>query len=273
MSGCHGNSVSITGLLGALCDCSLSGLSWKRRALGTASRESARRTLRKRVYGALLAGLFQDGSPKPPPNALANTPAHNKILMISFNLRVSGCNEEAERLEELLGQLRDGADSSGLSELDSILELLVQLAGSVAPPPLSFSHDYMRRERPVQRRPRWAGTWAGTCSGWRRGRGLWSVGRNGAFLEASVGPWASWTLLRAPGLLGLGRRPDTEERFERETRLSLFGALQHSRTADMDVRLDLPPVPSNADLTGLSIRVEMLNSSSSSVFSEICHTW
>ncbi len=267
MSGCHGNSVSITGLLGALCDCSLSGLSWKRRALGTASRESARRTLRKRVYGALLAGLFQDGSPKPPPNALANTPAHNKILMISFNLRVSGCNEEAERLEELLGQLRDGADTSGLSELDSILELLVQLAGSVAPPPLSFSHDYMRRERPVQRRPPLGGYLSRDMQ--RLEERAWSL-ICGEEWGIFGGVCRTLSIMDAPpgtGLLGLGRRPDTEERFERETRLSLFGALQHSRTADMDVRLDLPPVPSNADLTGLSIRVEMLNSSSSSVFS------
>uniref|UniRef100_A0A8C2BG36 Gamma-tubulin complex component 6 n=1 Tax=Cyprinus carpio TaxID=7962 RepID=A0A8C2BG36_CYPCA len=250
-------SGSITGLLGALCDCGLSGLSWKRRALGAASRESARRSLRKRAYGALLAGLFQDGSPKPPPNALANTPAHNKILMISFDLRVSGHNEEAERLEELLSQLQDGADSSGLSELDSVLELLVQLAGSVAPPPLSFSHDYMRRERPVQRRPPLGGYLSRDMQ--RLEERAWSL-ICGEEWGVFGGICRTLSIMDAPpgtGLLGLGRRQDTEERFERETRLSLFGALQHSRTADMDVRLDLPPVPSNADLTGLSIRVPL----------------
>uniref|UniRef100_A0A8C1QCI6 Gamma-tubulin complex component 6 n=1 Tax=Cyprinus carpio TaxID=7962 RepID=A0A8C1QCI6_CYPCA len=249
--------ISITGLLGALCDCGLSGLSWKRRALGAASRESARRSLRKRAYGALLAGLFQDGSPKPPPNALANTPAHNKILMISFDLRVSGHNEEAERLEELLSQLQDGADSSGLSELDSVLELLVQLAGSVAPPPLSFSHDYMRRERPVQRRPPLGGYLSRDMQ--RLEERAWSL-ICGEEWGVFGGICRTLSIMDAPpgtGLLGLGRRQDTEERFERETRLSLFGALQHSRTADMDVRLDLPPVPSNADLTGLSIRVPL----------------
>lgn len=256
MSGCHGDSDSITGLLGALCDCSISGLSWKRRALGAASRESARRTLRKRAYGALLAGLFQDGLPKPPPNALANTPAHNKILMISFDLRVSGRDEEAERLEELLGQLRDGA---GLSELDSVLELLVQLAGSVAPPPLSFSRDYMRRERPVQRRPPLGGYLSQDMQ--RLEERAWSL-ICGEEWGVFGGVCRTVSIMDAPpgtGLLGLGRRPDVEERFERETRLSLFGALQHSRTADMDIRLDLPPVPSNADITGLSIRVKILN--------------
>lgn len=267
MSSCHGNSGSITGLLGALCDCSISGLSWKRRALGTVSRESARRSLRRRAYGALLAGLFQDGSPKPPPNALANTPAHNKILMISFDLRVSGRSEEAERLEELLNQLRDGADSSGLSELDSVLELLVQLAGSVAPPPLSFSRDYMRRERPVQRRPPLGGYLSQDMQ--RLEERAWSL-ICGEEWGVFGGICRTLSIMDAPpgtGLLGLGRRPDTEERFERDTRLSLFGALQHSRTADMDVRLDLPPVPSNADLTGLSIRVKIPNCSSTSVFS------
>ncbi|KAL1247174.1 hypothetical protein QQF64_022550 [Cirrhinus molitorella] len=257
MSGCQGNSGSITGLLGALCDCSLSGLSWKRRALGAASRESARRSLRRRAYGTLLSGLFQDGSTKPPPNALANTPARNKILMISFDLRISGCSEEAERLEELLGQLRDEAGSSGLSELESVLELLVQLAGSVAPPPLSFSRDYMRRERPVQRRTPLGGYLSQDMQ--RLEERAWSLICSeewGAF----GGVCRTLSIMDAPpgtGLLGPGRRPDTEERFERETRLSLFGALQHSRTADMDVRLDLPPVPSNADLTGLSIRVPL----------------
>nr|XP_055048269.1 gamma-tubulin complex component 6 [Misgurnus anguillicaudatus] len=257
MTSCYDNSSSITELLTALCDCSLSGLSWKRRAFGVVSREGARRTLRKRAYGALLAGLFQDGASKQSPNPLANTPAHNKILMISFDMRVSGRDEDAERLEELLGQLRDGVGSSGLSELHSVLELLVQLAGSVAPPPLSFSNDYMRRDRPVQRKTPLGGylsqdmqrleerAWSLIC------REEWGV---------FGGVCRTLNIMDAPpgtGLLGLGRRVETEERFEKETRLSLFGALQHSRTADMDIRLDLPPIPTNADLTGLSIRVPL----------------
>nr|XP_015207665.1 PREDICTED: gamma-tubulin complex component 6 [Lepisosteus oculatus] len=57
------------------------------------------------------------------------------------------------------------------------------------------------------------------------------------------------------GLLALGRAGEGRERYEKETRLSLFGALQHTRTSDMEIRLDLPPVPSNAELTGLAIRV------------------
>lgn len=247
------SSGSITELLGALCDSSLTGVSWKRRALGGISREAVQRALRKRAYGALLSKLFQDSSQKPP-SPLASTPPRNKMLMISFDLRVSGCPEDAERLEELLGKLKDGP-ASGLTELNSVLELLVQLAGSVAPPPTSFSRDYMRRERPVLRRAPLGGyqseelqrlearAWALVC-----GEEWGSLGG----LCSSVG------LMDAPpgtGLLALRQSSEVEERFERDTRLSLFGALQHSRTSDLDVKLDLPPVPSNADVTGLAIRV------------------
>uniref|UniRef100_A0A8B9KXM1 Gamma-tubulin complex component 6 n=1 Tax=Astyanax mexicanus TaxID=7994 RepID=A0A8B9KXM1_ASTMX len=248
---------SITELLGALCDCSLSGVSWKRHSMGSVSREAFRRTLRKRAYGALLSKLFQDGSSKSSltANALASTPAYNKMLMISFDLRVSGHTEEAERLEGLLAQLREVALSSGLSEVDSVLEFLVQLAGSVPPPALSFSRDYMRRDRPVLRRPPLGGylsqemqklesrAWALVCEEeWGAFGGMC---RTLSLMDALPGT----------GLPGLGRRVEVEERFERDTRLSLFGALQHFRTADLDIRLDLPPVPSNAEVTGLTIRV------------------
>uniref|UniRef100_A0A8C2PZH1 Gamma-tubulin complex component 6 N-terminal domain-containing protein n=1 Tax=Cyprinus carpio TaxID=7962 RepID=A0A8C2PZH1_CYPCA len=168
-----------------------------------------------------------------PNGHLVNTPAQNKILMISFDLRVSVCNEE------------EVVDSSGLSELDSIPELLVQLAGSVAPPSLSFHREYMCRGCPVQRRH--------PLSGY--------LSRDMQRLEVRAlslicgEEWGTFggvcrTLSIVDALPGTGL-------FERETRLSLFGALQHSRTADMDVRLDLPPVSSNIDLTGLSIRVPL----------------
>lgn len=262
MSSCPMSSSSITGLLSALCDRSLAGVSWKRRSFGGVSRVALHRALRRRAYSALLSKLFQDSSSKPTlstTNALANTPSYNKMLMLSFDLRVSGRAEDAERLEGLLGQLRETGHHSGLTELDSVLELLAQLAGSGPPPVSSFSRDCMRRERPVLRRPPLLGylseelqrlesrTWALVCEE------EW-----GAF----AGVCRTLSILDAPpgtGLFGLDRRLEGEERFERDTRLSLFGALQHSRAADLDVRLDLPPVPSNADVTGLNIRVRRLN--------------
>lgn len=250
------NSSSITELLGALCDSSLSGVSWKRRALGGVSREGFRRALKKCAYGALLSKLFQDGTKGCASglSATASTPPRNRVLMICFDLRVAGCREEAERLEEQLERLPEGA-SSGLKEVDAVLELLVHLAGSAPPPPASFSRDYMRRERPVLRRPQpWdyqseelqrleARAWGLVC------------GEEWGSLNSLFG---TQKLMDAPpgtGLLGLKTKLETEERFERETRLTLFGALQHTRTADIDIRLDLPPVPSNIDVTGLALRV------------------
>lgn len=250
------NSSSITELLSALCDCSLSGVSWKRRALGGVSRESFRRSLKKRAYGALLSKLFQDGTKgsSSGPSATANTPPRNKVLMISFDLRVAGCREEAERLEEQLEMLPEGA-SSGLKEVDAVLELLVHLAGSAPPPPTSFSRDYMRLERPVLRRPR---PWSYQSEDLQRLEAqAWGLmcGEEWGTLESLYG---TQRLMDAPpgtGLLALRTKLEAEERFEKETRLTLFGALQHTRTSDIDIRLDLPPIPSNIDVTGLAIRV------------------
>uniref|UniRef100_A0A665X9B5 Gamma-tubulin complex component 6 n=1 Tax=Echeneis naucrates TaxID=173247 RepID=A0A665X9B5_ECHNA len=250
------SSSSITELLGSLCDCSLSGVSWKRRALGGVSREAFHRALKKRAYGALLSKLFQDGTKGSAlaQSTIATTPPRNKVLMISFDLRVAGCREEAERLEEQLERLPEGA-SSGLKEVDAVLELLVHLAGSAPPPHTSFSRDYMRRERPVLRRPRpWdyqseelqrleARAWGLVC------------GEEWGNMESLCG---TQRLMDAPpgtGLLALRTKMEVEERFEKETRMTLFGALQHTRTSDMDIRLDLPPIPSNIDVTGLAIRV------------------
>nr|XP_002667047.4 gamma-tubulin complex component 6 [Danio rerio] len=115
----------------------------------------------------------------------------------------------------------------------------------------------MRRDRPVQRRPPLGGYLSQDMQ--RLEERAWSL-ICGEEWGVFGGICRTLNIMDAPpgtGLMGLGRRPETEEKFERETRMSLFGALQHSRTTDLDVRLDLPPVPSNADLTGLSIRVPL----------------
>lgn len=249
---------SITELVSGLCDRCLSGVSWKRRALGGISRESFHKTLKKRAYGALLSKLFQDGTTKgcaPRPNPTAsNTPPRNKVLMICFDLRVAGCREEAERLEELLESLPEGA-SSGLKEVDAVLELLVQLAVSTPPPPTTFSQDYMRRERPVERKPQ---PWGYQSEELQRLEArAWGLicAEEWGTLDTICG---TLTLMDAPpgtGLATLRNKTEAEERFEKETRLTLFGALQHSRTSDIDIKLDLPPIPSNIDVTGLAIKV------------------
>uniref|UniRef100_A0A8C7ZZA9 Gamma-tubulin complex component 6 n=2 Tax=Oryzias sinensis TaxID=183150 RepID=A0A8C7ZZA9_9TELE len=217
---------------------------------------SFHRALKKRAYGALLSKVFQDATKDSPlgQSATRSTPPRNKVLMMCFDLRVAGCREEAEALEEQLGMLPDGA-SSGLKEVDAVLELLVFLAGSAPPPIASFNRDYMRRERPVLRRPQ---PWSYQSEELQRLEArAWGLvcGEEWGTLESLC---AAQRLMDAPpgtGLLALRTKLDTEEKFEKETRLSLFGALQHTRTSDMDIRLDIPPVPSNVDVTGLAIRV------------------
>nr|XP_049579239.1 gamma-tubulin complex component 6 isoform X6 [Syngnathus scovelli] len=251
-SGCN-TSASITELLAALCDSSLAGVSWKRRALGGVSREGFHKALKKRAYGALLSKLFQDGA-KPPVTLGPSSPPRNRVLMICFDLRVAGCREEAERLENLLEKLPEGV-ASGLSEVDSVLELLVHLAGTSPPPPPSFSRDYMRRERPVLRRP---APWPYQSEELQRLEArAWGLvcGEEWASLERLYGTQGLMEAQPGAGLMALRTKTDVEERFEKETRLTLFGALQHTRTSDLDIRLDLPPVPSDVDVTGLSIRV------------------
>ncbi|MGH0163667.1 UNVERIFIED_CONTAM: hypothetical protein FKN15_047666 [Acipenser sinensis] len=256
------SSSSITQLVSELCESQLAGLSWKGvlGGAGRVSREALRRKLKRRAYGALLPRLFQDPLVAKPNAPLPSRegappliPARNKVLMLSFNLRVSGREGEAERLEELLGGLQGG------SEMDAVLDLLVHLAGSVPPPPPSHSRDFFCRSRKVGRRLELGGyegpelrmleaqAWSLVCR--EECRAAESLHRTLAAMEASPG-----TGLIALGPLGRGEG-EGEERYERETRLSLFGALVHTRTADMDIRLDLPPVPSNAELTGLAIRV------------------
>uniref|UniRef100_A0A8C5D1E0 Gamma-tubulin complex component 6 n=1 Tax=Gouania willdenowi TaxID=441366 RepID=A0A8C5D1E0_GOUWI len=174
--------------------------------------------------------------------------------MICFDLRVAGCQEEAEMLEEKLELLLKVA-SSELKEVDAVLDLLVHLAGSVPTPQTSFSKDYMRRERPVLRRP---STWSYQSEELQRLEArAWGLvcGEEWGALQSLCG---TQRMIEAPpgtGLLALKLKSEAEERFEKDTRLTLYGALQHTRTADMDIRLDLPPVPSNVDVTGLSIRV------------------
>uniref|UniRef100_A0A3P9MIY0 Gamma-tubulin complex component 6 n=1 Tax=Oryzias latipes TaxID=8090 RepID=A0A3P9MIY0_ORYLA len=227
-----------------------------RRALGGVSRDSFHRALKKRAYGALLSKMFQDATKDSPlgQSATRSTPPRNKVLMMCFDLRVAGCREEAEALEEQLGMLPDGA-SSGLKEVDAVLELLVFLAGSAPPPIASFNRDYMRRERPVLRRPQ---PWSYQSEELQRLEArAWGLvcGEEWGTLESLC---AAQRLMDAPpgtGLLALRTKLDAEEKFEKETRLSLFGALQHTRTSDMDIRLDIPPVLSNVDVTGLAIRV------------------
>ncbi|XP_036721031.1 gamma-tubulin complex component 6 isoform X4 [Balaenoptera musculus] len=220
------------------------------------SRKKAKQSLKRVAYNVLFTSLFQDEARKLQPG-LPRLPVKNRILMLSFDLRVSGLGAEADRLEELVEEL-EAAHRRPLAELGSVLDLLVRLAGSGPPRMLRRRRDFFLHSRPVGRDVPYGGYDCADLSGLEADvRSLISgeeyfcrdlVRKTLQVMEAAPG-----TGLPAIGLFSYG--DPCGDRFERDTRVSLFGALVHSRTADLDVRLDLPPVPDSADLSGLAIKV------------------
>ncbi|XP_033261235.2 gamma-tubulin complex component 6 isoform X1 [Orcinus orca] len=220
------------------------------------SRKKAKQSLKRVAYNVLFTSLFQDETRKLQPG-LPRLPVKNRILMLSFDLRVSGLGAEADRLEELVEEL-EAAHRRPLAELGSVLDLLVRLAGSGPPRMLRRRRDFFLHSRPVGRDVPYGGYDCADLSGLEADvRSLISgeeylcrdlVRKTLQVMEAAPG-----TGLPAVGLFSYG--DPCGDRFERDTRVSLFGALVHSRTADLDVRLDLPPVPDSADLSGLAIKV------------------
>uniref|UniRef100_A0A8D1TLX1 Gamma-tubulin complex component 6 n=1 Tax=Sus scrofa TaxID=9823 RepID=A0A8D1TLX1_PIG len=222
------------------------------------SRKRAKQSLKKVAYNALFTNLFQDEARKLQPD-LPRLPVKNRILMLSFDLRVGGLAAEADRLEELVEGL-ETAPRGPLAELGSVLDLLVQLAGSGPPRVLQRRRDYFLPKEHVGRNVRYGGYDCCHLSGIEADvRSIISgeeelcrdlIRKTLQVMEAAPG-----TGLPAFGLSSYG--DPYGDRFERDTRVSLFGALVHSRTADLDVRLDLPPVPDSADVSGLAIKVPL----------------
>ena len=85
------------------------------------SRRKAKRGLKRVAYDALFTGLFQEEGRGLQPG-LPRLPVRNRILMLSFDLRVGGLGAEADRLEELVEGL-EAAPRQPLAELGAVLEL------------------------------------------------------------------------------------------------------------------------------------------------------
>ncbi|XP_045869048.1 gamma-tubulin complex component 6 [Meles meles] len=220
------------------------------------SRKRAKRSLKRVAYNALFTGLFQDETHRLQP-APAKLPVKNKVLMLSFDLRVGGLGPEADRLEALVEELL-AAPRGRLGEVASVLDLLVQLAGSGPPQVLQRKRDYFWNNRHVGRNVPYGGYDCYDLSVFELD--VQSLISREEYLRQDMIQKALQVMEAAPGTglptAGLFSYGDPcSDRFERDTRVSLFGALVHSRTYDMDVRLDLPPVPDSADLSGLAIKV------------------
>ena len=247
---------SITQLLDDLCEALLPPAKAHLGQRGP-SRRRAKQSLKRVAYNALFANLFQDEAPKLQPD-LPRLPVKNKILMLSFDLRVGGLGPEADRLEALVEKL-EAAPGCPLVEVGSALDLLVQLAGSGPPQVLPRKRDYFFHNKHVGRNVPYSGYDCYDLSVFEMD--VQTLISREEYLCQDMIQKALQVMEATPGsglptarLFSYGE--PCGDRFERDTRVSLFGALVHSRTYDMDVRLDLPPVPDSADLCGLSIKVE-----------------
>ncbi|KAM5250563.1 gamma-tubulin complex component 6-like isoform 1-T1 [Hipposideros larvatus] len=246
---------SITQLFDDLCEALLPAA---KAHLGqrSVSRKKAKQTLKRVAYNALFTKLFREETQKLQPD-LANVPVKNKMLMLSFDLRVCGLGPEADRLEELVEKL-EAAPCCPLVEVRSVLDLLVQLAGSGPPRVLPPKRDYFFNNKHVGRNVPYSGYDCYDLSVFEMD--VQSQISREEYLCQDTIQKALQVMEAAPGTglpsVGLFSYGDPcGDRFERDTRASLFGALVHSRTYDMDVRLDLPPVPDSVDLSGLAIKV------------------
>ncbi|XP_029473252.1 gamma-tubulin complex component 6 [Rhinatrema bivittatum] len=248
---------SIIQLFGELCDAHMTCLEWKV-CLGRPNvcKSRAKQQLKRVAYNTLFMNLFQDAARSLPSN-MTKLPIKNKILMLSFNLRMSGRGTEADRLEELVEQLEKCA-CLPFAETNAVLELLVELAGTGLPQLVPQKRDYFLNNKYVGRNLKYQGYDYYDVTVFEAG--LRSVIANE---ECQINDTIQRTLKIMEAAPGTGlptigyfsQNYLANERFEKETRVSLFGALVHSRTHDMDIKLDLPPVPDNADLSGLAIKV------------------
>lgn len=248
---------SITKLFGDLCESHIAHLSPKV-CLGRekSNKTRSQKSLKRIAYNVLFANLFLEEARKVQSN-VSRLPVKNKILMLSFNLRVAGMGPEADRLEELVDELEMSA-CLPFTEINSVLDLLVQLAGTGPPQCLPTKKDYFTNNKYVGRNIKYQGYDYYDVSVFEANIQTFIANEEYQFnntiqktlqiMEAAPGTGLPTMKLFSPNC-------PMGDRFERETRVSLFGALVHSRTSDMDIKLDLPPVPDSADVSGLSIKV------------------
>jgi gamma-tubulin complex component 6 len=215
-------------------------------------RKRAKQSLKRVAYNALFTNLFQEETHKLQPD-LSKLPVRNKVLMLSFDLRVGGLGPEASRLEELVEEL-EAFPGCPFVEVRAVLDLLVQLAGSGPPQVLRRKRDYFFNNKHAGRNVPYSGYDCYDLSVFEMD--VQSLISREECLCHSMIQETLQVMEAAPGTgLPTVGHFSFSDKFERDTRVSLFGALVHSRTYDMDMRLDLPPVPESADLSGLAIKV------------------
>uniref|UniRef100_A0A8C5SRI6 Gamma-tubulin complex component 6 n=1 Tax=Laticauda laticaudata TaxID=8630 RepID=A0A8C5SRI6_LATLA len=249
---------SITKLFSDLCEAHIVSVSTKVHLNKRKnSKKIARKSLKKIAYNTLFANLFLDETRKVSQSSFSRLPVKNKMLMLSFNLRVAGLSLEADRLEQLVEEL-EKSTCLPFTEITSILDFLIQLAGTGPPHCSPLKKDYFVNNKYVGRNTKYQGydyydvsIFEADVQAFIANEELQcndTIQKTLQIMEAAPGTGLPMVEL-------FSQNCSMGDRYERETRVSLFGALIHSRTCDMDIKLDLPPVPDNADLSGLAIKV------------------
>ncbi|XP_026569854.1 gamma-tubulin complex component 6 isoform X2 [Pseudonaja textilis] len=249
---------SITKLFGDLCEAHIVSVSTKVHLnKRKSSKKISRKSLKKIAYNTLFANLFLDETRKVSQSSFSRLPVKNKMLMLSFNLRVAGLSLEADRLEQLVEEL-EKSTCLPFTEITSILDFLIQLAGTGPPHCSPLKKDYFVNNKYVGRNTKYQGydyydvsIFEADVQAFIANEELQcndTIQKTLQIMEAAPGTGLPMVEL-------FSQNCSMGDRYERETRVSLFGALIHSRTCDMDIKLDLPPVPDNADLSGLAIKV------------------
>ncbi|KAJ7329644.1 hypothetical protein JRQ81_015818 [Phrynocephalus forsythii] len=248
---------SITKLFGDLCEAHVGDQTQRfHLGRGKTGKKCSSQTLKKIAYNALFANLFLDDTRKVQ-SSIPRLPVKNKILMVSFNLRVAGMGAEADRLELLVDQL-ERSTCLPFTEITSVLDLLVQLAGTGPPQCLPLKRDYSLNNKYVGRNTKYQGYDYYDVSVFEEDIQAFIANEEHRFNDTIQKTLQIMETAPGTGLPSIelfSQNCPVGDRFERETHVSLFGALLHSRTYDMDIKLDLPPVPDSADLSGLAIKV------------------
>ncbi|XP_048410223.1 gamma-tubulin complex component 6 isoform X2 [Stegostoma tigrinum] len=249
---------SITQLFGDLCEAQMTGLSWKcylgKRRL---NRRQFKEKLKRVVYNTLFINLFRDEATPKYQSDISKLPVKNKILMLSFNLRVAGLGIEADRLEDLTDQLEKSVCMSQ-SDLNSVLEFLIELAGTGPYQLHPQKRDYFLNNKNVGRNVKLQGYDHYDVSLFESGLISFNSNEDFQFHDHVQRTLQLMDAKPGTGLPGIGLFSHNYlagDKYEKETRVSLFGALVRSRTCEMEIKLDLPAVPDNIDITGLKIRV------------------
>lgn len=147
---------SITQLFGDLCESHLSGFPWKA-GLGirSQSKKRTKKRLKRLAYDTLFIHLYQEETRKLR-SKTNKLPVKNKMLMLSFNLRLGGMSSEADRLEELLEHV-ETFSGEHFTNLSAVLELLADLAGTGPPQVLPPKRDLFKNNKYVDRKPQYQG--------------------------------------------------------------------------------------------------------------------